>query len=155
MALLYMCPRSLIMTQEVCLGPSLNTGLAVIGKFTTGKLKSSLLSKSFVLNRPSLSISRCMSMYDADLSVSVVFFILRSMGQMRSTKSPNLELFNERTQRNVKLKQLLFVFLEKSLCDVCLIRIKEQVGGKRICTHRYEDSLLKITAIKHSKYAVN
>jgi hypothetical protein len=44
------------------------------------KLKSSLLSESFVLNRPSLSISRCRSRYEADLSVSVVSFISSSMG---------------------------------------------------------------------------
>ena len=34
------------------------------------------------------------SMYEADLTVSVVSFISRSMG---STKSPNSELFSERT----------------------------------------------------------
>jgi hypothetical protein len=33
------------------------------GKFTMGKMKSSLLSSSFVLNSPSLSISRCRSRY--------------------------------------------------------------------------------------------
>jgi hypothetical protein len=43
------------------------------GKFTMGKLKSSLLSYNFVLNRPSLSISRCRSRYEADVSVSVVY----------------------------------------------------------------------------------
>jgi hypothetical protein len=32
------------------------------------------------LNRPSLSISRCRSRYEADLSVSVVSFISSSMG---------------------------------------------------------------------------
>jgi hypothetical protein len=47
------------------------------GKFTMGKFKSSLLSLSFVLNRPSLSISRCRPMYEADVSVSVVSFISR------------------------------------------------------------------------------
>ena len=66
-------------------------------KFTMGKLKSSLLLQSFVLNRPSLSISRCRSRYEADLSVYVVFFISSSMGYIRSTKSPNIELFSKRT----------------------------------------------------------
>ena len=60
-------------------------------------LKSSLLSQSFGLNPPSLSISRCRSRYVADLSVYVVSFISSSMGYMRSTKSPNLELFSEST----------------------------------------------------------
>ena len=51
-------------------------------------------------------------------------------------------------QRNVKLKglgQLLFVLLEKPLYEVCLVRIKEQVGERRciVCTHRYADCLLK------------
>jgi hypothetical protein len=49
------------------------------GKFTMGKLKSSLLS-SFVLNRHSLSISRCRSRYEADLSVSVVSFYFKRNG---------------------------------------------------------------------------
>jgi len=44
----------------------------------------------------------------------------------------------------VKLKLsgwLLFVFLEKPWYEVCLIRIKEQVGCKRstVCTHMYAD----------------
>ena len=44
------------------------------GKFTIGKLKSSLLSYSFVFNGPSLSISRCKSRYEADLTVSVSIY---------------------------------------------------------------------------------
>jgi hypothetical protein len=58
------------------------------GKFTMGKLKSSLLSLSFVFNRPSLSISRCRSRYEADLSVSVVSFISSSNLHMEYI-SPN------------------------------------------------------------------
>ena len=54
--------------------------LHINGKFTMRKLKSSLLSSNFVLNRPSLSISRCRSRYETDLSVTVVFFISSSMG---------------------------------------------------------------------------
>ena len=50
-----------------------------------------------VLNRPSFSIVMCRSRYEADLFVSVVYFISSSMGYMRSTKSSNLELFSERT----------------------------------------------------------
>jgi hypothetical protein len=53
--------------------------LHINGKFTMEKLKSSLLSYSFILNHPSLSISRCRSRYEADLSVSVVSFISSSM----------------------------------------------------------------------------
>ena len=96
-------------------------------------------------------------MYEADLSVSVVSFISSSMGQMRSTKSPSLELFSERTssiQRNGKLKDQASFF---SCYEVCLIRIKEQIGEKRstVCTHRYADCLLKNTSTKHIKYVVN
>ena len=52
------------------------------GKFTIGILKVSLLSYSFVLNRSSLSISRCMSGHEVDIyvSVSVVSFVSSSMG---------------------------------------------------------------------------
>ena len=66
--------------------------LHINGKFTMGKLKSSLLSQSFVLNRPSMSISMYRIRYEADLYVSVESFISSSMGYMRSTKSPNLEV---------------------------------------------------------------
>ena len=40
--------------------------------------------------------------------------------------------------------------------EVCLIRIREQVGEKRstACTHRYADCLLKNTSTK-DKYVVN
>jgi hypothetical protein len=48
------------------------------GKFTIGKLKPSPLSEAFVLNKSSLSISRCRS--EADLAASVVSFISDSMG---------------------------------------------------------------------------
>ena len=54
--------------------------LHINGMFTMGKLKSSLYSQSFVLNRPSLSNSKCRSRYEADLSVYVVSFISSSMG---------------------------------------------------------------------------
>ena len=91
------------------------------GKFTIEKLKSSLLSYRFVINRPSLSTSMCRSRYEVDLSVYLIFYILSSMGQMRSTKSPNLELFGEKTssiQRNVKLKDRtsFFTFFLRSSC---------------------------------------
>ena len=48
-------------------------------------------------------------------------------------------------------------FLEKPLYEVCLIRIKEQVGEKRstVCTHKYADCLLKNTSTKHNQYVVN
>jgi hypothetical protein len=54
--------------------------LRIKGTFTMGKLKSSLLSYSLVLNRPSLSISRRRLRYEADLSVFVVSFISGSNG---------------------------------------------------------------------------
>ena len=44
-------------------------------KFTIGKLKSSRLSKSFVFNRLSLSISRFNLSYETDLNLSVISFI--------------------------------------------------------------------------------
>jgi hypothetical protein len=52
---------------------------------------------------------------------------------------------------------LLFVFLEKSLYEVCLIRINEHVGERRstVCTHRYADCLLKNTFPKDNNYVVN
>ena len=81
---------------------------------------------------------------------------------MRSTKSPNLKLFSERTSfilRNVKLKDRasFFSIFEKPLYEVCLIRIKEQVGERRstVCTHRYADCLMKNTSTKENKYVVN
>ena len=78
------------------------------------------------------------------------------MGLMRSTKSPNLQLFSKRTssilaEYGIKgSDKLLFVFLENPLCEVCLIRIKEQVDEERntVCTHRYADCLLKNTSTK-------
>jgi len=68
--------------------------LHINGTLTMRKLKPSPMSWSFVLNRSVLSISRCGSRYEADLSV--VSFISSSMGYMRPTKPPNLELFRER-----------------------------------------------------------
>ena len=52
---------------------------------------------------------------------------------------------------------LLFVFLEKPMYEVCLIRIKNQVREKKstIGTHKNTDSLLKYTSTKHYKYDVN
>jgi hypothetical protein len=41
--------------------------------------------------------TRNRSRYESELSVFVVSFISSSMGLMRSTKSPNLELLSERT----------------------------------------------------------
>ena len=38
-------------------------------------MKSYVLSSSFVLTLPSLSISKCMSRHEVDISVSVVSFI--------------------------------------------------------------------------------
>jgi hypothetical protein len=46
---------------------------------------------------------------------------------------------------------------EKSLYEVCLIRIKEQVGEKKskVCTHKYSECILKNTSNKYNKYVVN
>jgi hypothetical protein len=61
-------------------------------------------------------------------------------------------------ERNVKLKDRasFFSFFLEPLYEICLIRIKEQVGEKMstICTYRYADCLLKNTCTKHSKYVV-
>jgi len=67
----------------------------------------------------------CMSRYEAELSVSVVSFISSSMGSMRSTKSPSLELCSERTssiERNVEFKNGSSFFSY----EICLVRINEQ-----------------------------
>ena len=67
---------------------------------------------------------------------------------MRSTKSPTLESFSERTSsilRNMKLKDRVAFFLEKPMYAVCLVRTKEQVGEERstVGTHMNADCLLK------------
>ena len=54
--------------------------LYIHDKFTMETLTSFLSSLAFVLNRLSLSISGCMSRYEAVLNVSVVFFISSSVG---------------------------------------------------------------------------
>jgi hypothetical protein len=43
------------------------------------------------------------------------------------------------------------------LYEVCLIRIKEEVGEKRstVCTHRYADCLLKKTVLRKRKKKKN
>jgi hypothetical protein len=50
--------------------------LHINGKFTMGKLKSSLMSYSFVLDLLSLSMLRCRSRHKVELSVFVISFIL-------------------------------------------------------------------------------
>jgi hypothetical protein len=54
--------------------------LQINGRFTMGKLKSSLLSEKVVLNRPSLSIAKGRSRYETNISASVVSRISSSMG---------------------------------------------------------------------------
>jgi hypothetical protein len=57
------------------------------GKFTYENWKY-VSGRNFFLNRPLLSISRCMSRYEADLAVFVISFIPSSMGvYMLSLKS--------------------------------------------------------------------
>ena len=53
--------------------------------FAMGILKSYLLSESYVLNRRSLSISRCRSRYEVDIVVSMVSYIWGSTSLMGST----------------------------------------------------------------------
>jgi hypothetical protein len=45
--------------------------LHINGKFKMGNLKSSLICRNFFLKRHSLSIPRCTSSYEANLTVSV------------------------------------------------------------------------------------
>ena len=80
---------------------------------------------------------------------------------MPSTKSPNVEVSSERTssitEREIKGScYVLSVCLVKPLYEVCLRRIRKQVGENRstVCTNSYADCLLKNTSIKHNKYAV-
>ena len=71
--------------------------LHINGKFTMGKLKLSLLSfLSFGLNRPSLSISRCRSKFEADVCFSYTHHILdiicgtHTWVLYSSTNNPNI-----------------------------------------------------------------
>jgi hypothetical protein len=50
------------------------------GKMTIGKVKSSRLSYSFAFNLSPLSISKEMSRYEADFSVSVVSLASKPFG---------------------------------------------------------------------------
>ena len=53
-----------------------------------------------------MSISKCGSRYDADLTASMIFFISNPTELMRSPQSPRFAFFSERTssiQMNVKL----------------------------------------------------
>ena len=80
---------------------------------------------------------------------------------MRSTESPNVEDIMYITEHRIKGSgKLLFAFLEKPLsrlCEVCLIRIKEQVSEKRniVGTHMNTDCLVNNTFTKHNKNVVN
>ena len=69
-----------------------------------------------------LSISWCMSRYEADLAVSVESFISSAMRKMRSAKSQSLQLFSERTSfilANVNLKvRANFIWLFVSMKSV-------------------------------------
>ena len=120
------------------------------------------MSQSFVLNRHSLSISRCRSRYEADLSVYVVSYISSSIGQIRSTKSPNLELFSERRSsiyRNVQLKDRdsFFSFLLRRPCMKSASyqeRNKSARRGPQFAPYVCRLSV-KNTSTKHSKYVIN
>lgn len=58
-------------------------------KVHNGKVETHFLSK------PPLSSYVCKSVYDVDIAVFVESSIAGSLGQMRSTQSPNVDLFGE------------------------------------------------------------
>ena len=49
-------------------------------KVHNGSIEIISFAMTFVLNQPSLSISRCSSRYEGDIDVSVVSFVSISMG---------------------------------------------------------------------------
>ena len=53
--------------------------------------------------------------------------------------------------------KFFWCFIQKELYEVCLVRIKEQVGekGSTVGTDNNAESLLKNTSIMHNKYGVN
>jgi hypothetical protein len=57
----------------------------------------------------------------------------------------------------LKDRASFFSFFLRSLYEVCLIQIKGAVSDKRstVCTHRYDDCLLKNTSTKDNNYVVN
>ena len=63
------------------------------GKFTIGKLNSSLLSNSFLFNRISLSIFICKPIHKTDFNVSVYPL---SQDRWGIQQSQNFELFSEK-----------------------------------------------------------
>jgi hypothetical protein len=76
---------------------------------------------------------------ETNLAVYVVSIISHSIGLMWSTKLPNYL-----AESGVKSSgYLLFFFLEISLYEVRLVRIKEQIDEKRstVGTHRSTNSL--------------
>ena len=55
---------------------------------------------------------------------------------------------NHITEREIKgLSQFLFIFLQKPLYEVCLVRIKEQVGHERSCICELRVSNLHLSSI--------
>ena len=74
------------------------------GKFTMGKLKSSLLSKNFVINRLSLSISRCRS--------TVVIIGMDCIGSCKSNQHTIRTTTTSITKRKWELMDLIgFLYL--------------------------------------------
>jgi hypothetical protein len=79
---------------------------------------------------------------ETNLAVYVVSIISHSIGLMWSTKLPNYL-----AESGVKSSgYLLFFFLEISLYEVRLVRIKEQIDEKRstVGTHRSTNSVEKM-----------
>ena len=111
--------------------------LHINGKFTVGILKSSILSCSFVLNRPSLLISRCSSGNEADLAVSGIKSS-RIGVQAVPIGIPNCLLKNTSTKynkyaANQKLSILMIsdsdnVLVESELGFFCFFLQKEDVA---------------------------
>ena len=73
------------------------TGAVRILLHWNGKIEIISVVVEVCFYQPPLSISRCMSRYEADIAVSVESFISSAMRKMRSAKSQNLQLLSEKT----------------------------------------------------------
>jgi hypothetical protein len=90
---------------------------------------------SFVVSFRSMSISMCISMHEADLAVSLIFFKLNEIDEINIITKVGMSywLLCEKTSsiwRYVKIKgraSLFSFFLAKPRHDICLKRIKKQV----------------------------
>ena len=120
--------------------------LHIKGKFTMEKLKSSL-------NRPNCQFRGVgQGMKQTICICDIIYFKLNGIYAINEITNSKIIQRNDIIyiqERDIKGSgQFLFVFLEKSLYNVCLIRLKEQVGEKKstICSHKYAECLLKNTS---------